>query len=64
MEERAHLSLERWKGAPKRRSEIQARRCARKGAAGRGNSEGKGWETGLMGGAELWFGVMSQGREV
>lgn len=57
MEETAHLGLERWKGAP-------GRRCARKGAAGRGNSEGKGCEVSLMRGEELWFGVMSQGRKV
>ena len=38
--------------------------CARKGFAGRGNSEGKGWEAGLMGVKEPWFGGISQGSVV
>lgn len=64
LQEIAHLGLERGKGAPRRRSGVQVGRSARKGASGRGNSEGKGWAMGLMGGVELWFGVMSRGREV
>ena len=38
--------------------------CARKGFAGRGNSEGKGWEAGLTGVKESRFGGISQGRVV
>lgn len=53
-----------WRDGNRLHGGVLAGRCARKGFAGRGNSEGKGWEAGLMAGKEPWFGRIGQEREV